>query len=282
VKALPENKEKQHNPRPYMMRFSDMTDFKAHNMTLLNSPHTHFKVATGKNVEIYNMNLKTEKNTENTDGIMLASVENGHVHNIHIQNGDDCLKANDGCKSVVFEHGSCSGSHGLSIGGGSESLAVQDITFRDFDLSDMSFGARIKFTHKTTGFVKGVTFDDLRMKDVARPLFIDTGYQSSKALLSSTETSPRLTLGDITYSKITAKGSIKSPGEFHCEDAAPCKALHLKNVQIETSAKWIATKAGGDTASVTPDASSIFPTPTPSPSPSSRRRRRKQSVDIMV
>merc|ERR1712032_67030 len=91
--------KQQDNPRPFMMQFSDMTDFTAHSMTLKNSAHTHFKVGRGKTVKVYNMHLKTEMKTENTDGIMLSSVQNGHVHNVTIQNGDDCLKANDDCNS---------------------------------------------------------------------------------------------------------------------------------------------------------------------------------------
>jgi polygalacturonase len=259
--------KKQDNPRPYMMKFSDVTDFKAHNITLKNSPHTHFKIAGGKNVEIWNMHLETKMATENTDGIMLANVQKGHVHEVWIQNGDDCLKANDNSHNVVFENGTCIGGHGLSIGGGGSSLGIQDIMFRNFELQDMSNGARIKFTSKTSGFVNNVTYQNLTMKHVKHPLYITTGYQSTQASLSSTTSSTRLKLEDINYIDITATddkaiggsgGSIASPGDFECDSTAPCKDLHLRKVTMTTKKKWIGKSAGGDESSVLPDASSLF------------------------
>jgi galacturan 1,4-alpha-galacturonidase len=259
---------KQDNPRPFMMQFTDMNNFKAHDMKLQNAPHTHFKVGGGETVEIFNMHLQTKMNTANTDGIMLANVNNGHVHNVSIQNGDDCMKANDNSKNIVFENGTCIGGHGLSIGGGSSSLDIQNVTFRDIDLIDMSYGARIKFTKKTTGSLSGVTYEKLRMKHVKRPLYITTGYESMEATLSSTTMSMRFNVGDINYIGITAEdgegmggsgSNIVSPGDFECDSTAPCTNIHLRNVDISTKAKWTGSEFGGDASSdVTPDASSKF------------------------
>jgi polygalacturonase len=265
----------QDNPRPYMFQFKNVTDFTAHDMQLQNSPHTHFKIATGKNVEIFNMHLETRMNTSNTDGIMLANVQNGHVHNnVSIQNGDDCLKANDDSKNVTFENGTCTGGHGLSIGGGGNSLDIQDITFRNFDLIDMSFGARIKFTKKTTGSISNVNYENLRMKHVKHPLYITTGYQSLETAQFSTtkstrrrQKSTRLKVGDINYINIIAVddkpvggsgANVASPGDFECDSTAPCYNLHLRNVTISTKTKWKGTSYGGDESSVKPDPPSEF------------------------
>jgi len=257
----------QDNPRPYMMQFQNVTGFKAYDMKLYDSPHTHFKIGGGKHVEISHMHLETKMDTANTDGIMLADVERGHVHDVWIQNGDDCLKANDNSEDVLFENGTCIGGHGLSIGGGSSSLAIEGITFRNFTLVDMSYGARIKFTKKTVGSINNVTYEKLHMKHVEHPLYITTGYESSEASLFSA-TSERLKVGDVNYIDITAiedkaiggsGGNIKNPGDFECDSTAPCKDLHLRNVKISTKTKWTGTSYfGGDASSVTPDASSKF------------------------
>ena len=50
----------------------------------------------------------------------------------------------------------------------------------------MSYGARIKFTKKTTGSISNVNYENIRMKHVKRPLYITTGYQSSEAARFST------------------------------------------------------------------------------------------------
>jgi len=105
------------------------------------------------------------------------------------------------------------------------------------------------------------------MKHVKTPLFITTGYQSLETALFSTAASERLKVGDINYIGITAEddkayggsgGNIKNPGDFECDSTAPCKNLHLRNVNMSTKTEWTGTSFGGDEASVKPDASSKF------------------------
>lgn len=268
---------KQYNNRPYMMQFKDMDGFTIHGCKLLNSPHTHLKIADSSDVEVYDMHLETTLDSQNTDGIMLASVKKGHVHDVFVQNGDDCMKANDDCQDVTYERGTCVGGHGLSIGGGSKELHIKNIMFRDMDLSDMSYGARIKFTKKTKGYLRNVTYQDLRMRHVKEPMYITTGYESLSDTDLSSSHSTRFSVEDVYYVNIDAVdslsslhqdsltasqgggGNIKNPGKFECDSTAPCKNLHLRNVTIHSSTKWDGEEFGGlFVQPVSPDPSSHF------------------------
>merc|ERR1712070_863982 len=98
--------------------------------------------------------------------------------------------------------GTCIGGHGLSIGGGSDELHIENIMFRDMDLSDMPFGTRIKFTSKTTGYLRNVTYQDLRMRHVKQPMYITTGYQSSFDTELLSPRSARFSVEDVHYVNI--------------------------------------------------------------------------------
>lgn len=256
---------KQYNPRPYMMRFSTVTDLTAQSITLNDAPHAHFKVG-GKNSKVIRLNdltFNSQVGSENTDGILLSGVTDAKVFDSHITNGDDCLKVSGKTRDVTFQGGSCTGGHGLTIGGGSDSLDVDGATWRDIDLFGMSYGARLKWTTKTSGQVKNVVYDDIRMTNVNYPLYITTGYQSSG------ERSSTFQVGDVTFKGITAKedsstlegsgGKIKNAGFFDCEEKSQCKNIHLDNVEVHTSKEWHCTDCGGDMANgVSPDASQYF------------------------
>merc|ERR1712118_115511 len=118
------------------MQFSHMTDFAAHDITLNDAAQAHFKIS-GTGIDLRKLTFNAKLPSDNTDGLLLCDVENAYVSDCHIQNSDDCLKVADRAHNVTFEHSSCTGGHGLTIGGGGSTLDVKDATWRDIDCLGM-------------------------------------------------------------------------------------------------------------------------------------------------
>ena len=52
----------------------------------------------------------------NTDGVEPMWSRNVHLHNLIIDNGDDCITVKSGSANVLIEHIECHHSHGITIG----------------------------------------------------------------------------------------------------------------------------------------------------------------------
>lgn len=252
--------------RPRMFSFYHMDNFEFHGADLLDSVAGHFHLTGGNSVNIHDLTLNTEVQ-DNSDGITLEDVTHGTVAHATITNHDDCLKITGKSSDVTYEHCSCTGGHGLTVGGGGTTLEVQRITFSDIDLHGMSLGARLKVPGDCEGFAKDIHWEKLNMTNVRSPMFVETTYASDKHKGSN-----KFEVGDLYYSHITAKydsgeytGSGKdhacdpdgneTPGTFNCDDSAPCKKLHLSDISVESDAKWFCEKAKGEMKNVFPSES---------------------------
>lgn len=245
--------------RPTMFHFKDMTTFEMHGADLLDAPHEHIEIRSSDGVKLHDLKLEAVIDSENTDGIGLTSVTNGLVQSVSVQNGDDCLKVSGKSQGIRFEKSNCTGGHGLTLGGGADTLEVENVTYHDIHLLGMSNGARVKFTTKTEGFIRDVTWEKIRMTNVRTPMGIESTYHSKHP-----SSKPHFELGDLHYTNIKAKydesqetGSGKAyssnPGSFSCDDSAPCKKLHLTDVTIQTDAEWFCQAAKGETKNVSPE-----------------------------
>jgi polygalacturonase len=240
---------KKNDDRPEMFGFHKMQNFKMHDAKLLDSAAGHIHIVGSSDVNVHDLIFDTDTQ-DNSDGLCLDDVERANVVNVDIRNYDDCLKIVGKTSNVKFEHCSCHGGHGLSVGGGSKTLEAENIIWSDISLLGMENGARLKVTKDTKGFARDITWEKLRMVNVRTPMNIETDYGGG-----SSKHMKDFTFGDLYFSDIKATydpkqdlGSGKdhaadphgtaAAGYLMCDDNAQCKKLHLTDVSIETDVQW--------------------------------------------
>ncbi|MGC4071158.1 MAG: glycosyl hydrolase family 28 protein [Nibricoccus sp.] len=151
-------------------------------VTFLNPPNTHMQLRNASNVTIAGLTISSPEKSHNTDGIDVSG-RSILIDRCKIACGDDNIAI--GGSSVAnedititnceFGHG-----HGLSIGsytsGGLRNLRVENCSFA----KTMS-GIRMKTARDRGGVVENLSYSNITMTDVEKPIFI-TGYYPDKTI----------------------------------------------------------------------------------------------------
>eukprot|EP01049_Picozoa_sp_SAG25_P014055 SAG25_NODE_2360_length_1681_cov_2.218078_1_plen_514_part_10 len=242
----------------------------------------------------------------NTDGIDVGC-DGFVVQNSRVTNGDDsiCMKA--GAKNGVIRNctvhngrqlmpatANYPGRAGGLVLGTSDSDSMENITFSNCTVVGALAGIRIKFRPSQSGFVKQVTWEQIR---IVRPIVyaVDLLMNSNHlqrgwpplpthASHAARIGAPRtVTLSDITLRDIVAElGPVpagecrkgdncpRAVGRFLCSALHPCRGLLLENVRVtgfNATAKYpipcTFTNASGSGAEVRP--AECTPPPDPAP-----------------
>ncbi|CAN6442775.1 unnamed protein product [Victoria cruziana] len=180
------------------------------------------------------MRITAPDNSPNTDGIHVQMSSGITVRNASIGTGDDCISVGPGTRDLWVERVACGPGHGISIGSLAQNAieeGVQNITVENAVLSGTDNGLRIKtWARKSNGFVKGVLFRNVAMRNVKRPIIIDQEYCPS-SINCPTETSG-IKISDVKYDTIRGTSATKVAVSFACSPSAPCRGIVLKNVQL--------------------------------------------------
>ncbi|KAF9871799.1 endopolygalacturonase [Colletotrichum karsti] len=197
-------------PKFFKVKINDgsITDLK-----VKNTPAHGFSIngVTGLKVTNVEFNNKDgdSKGGHNTDAFDVGQSTDVTISGAKVYNQDDCLAINSGTK-ITFENGYCYGSHGLSIGsvGGRSDNTVQDIIIRDSTIEKADNGIRIKTIANKTGKVKGVTFENITLKNINKKgIVIQQDYENGSPTGKPTAGVP---ITDVTVKNV--KGTVASKG----------------------------------------------------------------------
>jgi polygalacturonase len=230
--------------RPNLMVFETCTNLKVSNIQILNSPQFNIILNGVQTAEIAFVNITCEwydggtKEPHNTDGIDPGSnSQNIHIHDCYIYNGDDSVAIkpgteDKGCTSnILVENCQFYRGHGASIGSVG-SGCVQNIVFRGLTLSGGMSGCNIKTYNNQPGFVKNITYDNIKMDSTGVCIHINTNYKT----VSTKKPEASIVVSDIHYSGITGVGCTY-PAEIDCQSATPCTGITMQNVNVAQGAK---------------------------------------------
>lgn len=151
-----------------------------HDLYIENYPTHCFDVTNVQNLEMYNIvlnnaagNAPNAKSSglpaaHNTDGFDVSTAVNVTIRDNTVVNQDDCVAITSGNNIEVYNM-YCDGSHGLSIGsvGGKSNNNVTNIYFHDSLLNNVQNGARIKTNADTTGYVAGITYENIAVNNAS-------------------------------------------------------------------------------------------------------------------
>ncbi len=165
-----------------LIQTSRSNDFTLYNVTLRNSPNFHVVLERGDGITAWGVTIRTPKGARNTDGIDPSGSQNVTITRSWIFTGDDnvAIKAgtNGGARNMTVSESHFYNGHGVSIGsetdGGASGILVRDVTFEGTDNA-----LRIKSNGSRGGLVDGVRYENVCIKDVKYPIYMDSHYSAS-------------------------------------------------------------------------------------------------------
>ena len=222
--------------RPGLFYASDIPELIIANLTFLNSPNHNLEVYVG-NTEIAGVTVLAPPSagvavpSHNTDAIDLHG-DYFYVHDSRLDVGDDNLAIH--CSHVVAERISFGNGHGASIGSLGGAVAIENVTVRDSRFDGTSAGVRVKVDSKgTTGYVKGVTYANLTMTNVAETVNVCYYYDVDGACNYPGAPSPSATSTmslDILIVNVTSENA-GAAGQLTCASSAgSCAGVDVQGV----------------------------------------------------
>jgi polygalacturonase len=184
-------------------------NFTLYRITLKNSPNFHVVYSGGDGFTVWGVKIDTpQRLARNTDGIDPGSgAKNITITHSYLREGDDnvAIKGGPGgVTNMTVSHNHFYWGHGMSIGsetnGGVSALRVFDLS-----LDGPDSGIRIKSMGTRGGLVHDIVYDDVCIRNSARPIDITAAYAANGPVKGN---SPP-TFRDITLHNVRVSGGGK-------------------------------------------------------------------------
>jgi polygalacturonase len=173
--------ENQNCPRILVASHAD--DFTLYRITLKNSPNFHVSYS-GNGFTAWGVIIDSPKNSRNTDGIDPANATNVTITHCFINAGDDnvAIKAgganNPPATHMTIAHNHFYAGHGMSIGSETDAGASA-IRVTDLSIDGADNGLRIKSNSTRGGLVHDIVYEDVCIRDVRNPIYMDSTYSAT-------------------------------------------------------------------------------------------------------
>ncbi|KAI9833590.1 MAG: hypothetical protein M1819_003543 [Sarea resinae] len=170
--------------KPKFFYAHDLKSSSISNLNIENTPVQCFSINGATDLTLSGISIDNsagdDAGAHNTDAFDVGSSDGVYITGATVKNQDDCLAINSG-NNITFTGGSCSGSHGLSIGsiGGRSDNTASDITISSSSITNAANGLRIKTISGATGTVSNVKFEDITMSDISTyGIVIEQDYEN--------------------------------------------------------------------------------------------------------
>ncbi|KAK4164904.1 glycoside hydrolase [Cladorrhinum sp. PSN259] len=201
----------------------------------------HTFIAYSQNVTMTNMDMSTWTNSQyksvNTDGTNTWNSRDVRIANWTVKCGDDCISVKGNSTNIHVSNVTCYESGAMVVGSiGSNSRQpdyVENVVFENVQLNHSSNAAWIK-TYPGTGYVRNITFRNIRFSDVNQPIYVTSCIYSYQNCDSS-----RIPITNVRWENITGTSRYNVAVGIHCSAGAPCDGFHFENIDIKP-------KAGGN------------------------------------
>jgi len=204
------HKENFKSGRPMLMRFMDCNKIHMNNITLINPAAWTTAWLYCNNIAVDGITIVSRANG-NGDGLDFDGCTNVRVSNSNFDNSDDCIclqasRPDKPCKNVVVTNCVfCTQWGGIRIGllsrGNIESVTVSNCVFHDITDSGL------KIQQCEGGEMKNMTFTNLVMENVPRPIFMTFSQQRACVDSPEGEFEPLTRMHDFIFSNIVVDNS---------------------------------------------------------------------------
>jgi len=196
--------------RPMLIRFLNCSDIHVNDITLLNPAAWTSAWLYCNNISVNGITIVSRSNA-NGDGLDFDGCTNVRVTNSNFDNSDDCIclqtsRPDKPCRNVVVSNCIFTTKWGgMRIGllsrGNIESVTVTNCTFRDIQDSGL------KIQQNEGGEMKNLTFSNLVMENVPRPIFMTFCQQRACTDTPEGELEPLKRMHHMMFSNIVIDNS---------------------------------------------------------------------------
>uniref|UniRef100_A0ACD5U3X1 Uncharacterized protein n=1 Tax=Avena sativa TaxID=4498 RepID=A0ACD5U3X1_AVESA len=213
---------------------------------MLNSKFFHINIYKSEDLKIKNLTITAPGDSPNTDGIHIGDSSNIDVTATTIGTGDDCISIGGGSSRISVTGVTCGPGQGISVGclgRYKDEKDVTDVIVKDCVLKSSTNGVRIKTYEDAVKSMtaSNLTFENIKMDDVANPIIIDQNYCPEKVCVAKSKAV--VTVKDVVFRNITGTSSTPAAVSLLCSDKQPCSGVELIDVNVEYIGKNSETTA---------------------------------------
>ncbi|KAJ7603219.1 pectin lyase-like protein [Mycena polygramma] len=220
------------NPsRPRLIRFQDCNNCEITAVTLYDAPQFHVTIIGDNNVA-HNMAI-IATNIGETDGFDMSG-NNNYVHDVSVENGDECVTVKSPTNGFVAENIRCKFTAGCNIGSfGSANIAVdvRNVRYNNVTISNSDAGVMIKAYPNNIGTVTNISYTGFTLSAAAYPIDINAFWAGDGS------DTGKLSITDVSFTNFAGTGTPTRPAVLlNCNKATPCKNIKFSGISI-TNAK---------------------------------------------
>ncbi|PKU86782.1 Exopolygalacturonase [Dendrobium catenatum] len=220
---------------PTNILFVNTTNTVATGITSINSKFFHIGILSCTNFKGTNFKIRAPKNSPNTDGIHLERNSGVTLSHLTIGTGDDCVSIGQGNSDVTLRNIKCGPGHGISVGSLGRYKGEGDVTgllVKNCTITGTTNGLRIKTWQNSPSpsIATNLTFDNIIMNNVDRPIVIDQEYCPYAKCDSSAPS--RVKISGIKFKNIRGTSMNPEAVTLLCSQRMPCKDVSLQDVSL--------------------------------------------------
>ncbi|KAK4484620.1 hypothetical protein RD792_007209 [Penstemon davidsonii] len=223
-------------PLPVSLRLDFINDSAISNIKSINSKNFHFNIFSSYRLRIRHVTISAPQDSPNTDGIHVSGSGNVSIDTSIISTGDDCISIGPGNQRIRISNVLCGPGHGISVGSMGKSdmeenvdgVSVVNCTF----IGTLN-GVQIKTwpdSKAAGGFASGFVYDNILMKNVDNPIFINQQYCPFN--LCNPQGSSKIQISNITFRNIWGTSTTKDAVKLDCSKTNPCQDIALENIYL--------------------------------------------------
>jgi hypothetical protein len=248
---------------PRLVRVLQSRNVEVSGLSLLRSPFWTVHIVRSRDVAVRNVTVRNLGHI-NTDGVDVDSSEDTLIEHCNFAVRDDVVayKAKTApCRRHLLRHNTFRGrsSEGKLAGGGiaigSEvQFGVSDVFVHDCTVSDAGAALYVKTNAKRGGYIRNITFVDISMTNVHRPLLVQTDYGAPKApggddcatpaARGLKKEKPMTQIDGLRFSHIrfAAGPALRGAGQLQGTSAMPLRGLVFEDFTVVSAANYTGAK----------------------------------------
>ncbi|XP_002974127.2 polygalacturonase [Selaginella moellendorffii] len=221
---------------PTSIEFNTVKNLRVNGLEVVNSPRMHVNFNGCQHVAAQWLRINSPGNSPNTDGIHITNSQDVVIKYVMVAAGDDCVSIVGGSSNIDVSSIVCGPGHGISIGSLGGGDVVSGVRVRNANLIGTTNGVRIKSYKNGHGTVSDVSFEDVRMDEVANPIIIDQAYcdahEHDCGAEAAAEEVSGVSISGVRYKNISGTSKTKTAITLRCSQVVGCDGIELDNVEI--------------------------------------------------
>ncbi|KZV85190.1 pectin lyase-like protein [Exidia glandulosa HHB12029] len=233
---------------PHFMLAYGADNLVIRNLKVRQSPRWTFLIHSSKNVLFHDLSIISRSNTwargresnRETDGVDIYNSSHVTLHNLSIDNGDDCVSFKPNATNIYVDSIFCNGTHGVSVGSlgeydGPLTDVVENVYVNNVHIQNSENGPRIKTwggAGRGYGYVNQIVFSNFWHTNNDSPITIDNCYKTAPTDCLAHPSN--MTISNVYFNNQqgTASGKYGNIGVAMVCSVGKCTDVYLNNVNV--------------------------------------------------